>query len=200
MSEATPIILPEDFNQAAVYPGSFSPLTWGHIEVIKSATKLPYPKLYVAIGVNPDKKNTLFTLEETLAMVEEAMDKYVRPHLRPGQEVIVRSYEGLTVNFMQQVGASLCVRGIRNHTDFEFERNLAQLNAEIYQGAFPDDNQIGFTQVYFSADPSLVHVSSSAARDLCKYRQDKILLNYVPPEIAAKMIEKRDNDPALIKV
>jgi dephospho-CoA kinase len=171
-------------NQAAVYVGSFDPMTLGHIDVVKAASKMHFPKLYVAIGVNPGK-DPMFTTKERLQMMEREMDRDVRPYLGPGQEVIVTSYEGMTVDFMKKVGASICVRGLRGVKDLEEEGDLAAVNKDLYGS---DD----FTQIYIASNPARRHVSSSIARALCATGRDLELLKYVSADIAAKMIEKRD--------
>jgi len=171
-------------NQAAVYVGSFDPMTLGHIDVVKAASKMHFPKLYVAIGINPEK-DPMFTTKERLAMIEREMDRDVRPYLAPGQEVIVTSYEGMTVDFMKKVGASICVRGLRGVKDLEEEGDLAAVNKDLYGS---DD----FTQIYIASNPARRHVSSSIARALCATGRDLELLKYVSADIAAKMLEKRD--------
>ncbi len=183
----------ETFNKAVVYVGSFDPMTLGHVDVAKSAAKLPYPKLYIAVGENPSKK-PMFTTEEKLAMIEREMDRDVRPHLPPGQEVIVTSYKGLTVDFMRSVGSSFCVRGLRGITDLEQEGDLAAVNRGLYADTLGEPGTENFSQAYFAtSDPELRHVSSSFARALClEGSRDLSLLRYVSPDVAAKMIAKRD--------
>ncbi len=184
--------LPNTFNQAAVYVGSFDPITLGHIDVVKSATKMPYSKLYVAIGINP-KKQPMFTTEERLAMIEREMDRDVRPHLPEGQEIIVTSYEGLTVDFMREVKSSFCVRGLRGIKDLEEEGDLASVNKGLYTDELDKNNAQSFSQAYFAtSDPKLRHVSSSFAREICSTKKDLSLLRYVSSDVAAKMINKRN--------
>jgi pantetheine-phosphate adenylyltransferase/dephospho-CoA kinase len=186
---AAPKTLTQSFNEAAVYVGSFDPMTLGHVDVVKSASKMPYKKIYVAIGINPGK-NPMFTTEERLAMIEREMDRDVRPYLAEGQEIIVTAYHGLTVDFMKSVGASLCIRGLRGIKDLEEESALAAVNRGLYDG---DD----FAQAYFATSkPELQHVSSSYARDLCLAGRDLALLQYVSPDVAAKMIAKRNGKSA----
>ena len=180
----------QDFNRAAVYVGSFDPITLGHLDTVKKAAKMHYPKLYVAIGVNPDKK-PMFTTEERLKMIEREIDREVRPHLPASQEIIVTSYEGMTVDFMKKVGSSLCVRGMRGVKELEEERNLSAINNDLYAKGM-EGTGVRFTQAYFAADPEWAHVSSTFARELCKAGRDLDLLDLVSPDVAVKMIEKRD--------
>lgn len=194
-----PASLPKIFNQAAVYVGSFDPMTLGHVDVVKSAAKMPYSKLYVAIGVNP-KKQPLFTTEERLAMIEREMDRDVRPHLAPGQEIIVTSYEGLTVDFMKSVGSSFCVRGLRGIKDLEEEGDLAAVNKGLYADGLDEPDTGDFSQAYFAtSNPELRHVSSSFARALCASKKDISLLRYVSADVAAKMIAKRQEQELKLK-
>jgi dephospho-CoA kinase/pantetheine-phosphate adenylyltransferase len=178
------------YNEAVVYVGSFDPITLGHLDTIKAAAQLRFPKLYVAIGINP-AKNPMFTVEERLKMIEREMDRDVRPYLRPGQEIIVTSYEGMTVDFMKKVGASVCIRGLRGVKDLEEEGDLAAINKALYAAGL-DPGAAEFRQFYVGSDPARRHVSSTFARVLCKDGQDLALLNLVSPDVAAKMIEKRD--------
>lgn len=187
-----PAPLQESFNQAAVYVGSFDPITKGHVDVVLSAAKMPYSKLYVAVGVNP-KKQPMFTTEERIAMIEREMDRDVRPYLAAGQEIIVTSYEGLTVDFMKSVNSSFCVRGLRGIKDLEEEGDLAAVNKGLYADTLEEPNTESFAQAYFAtSNPALRHVSSSFARAICTAKRDLSLLDYVSPDVAAKMIEKRD--------
>lgn len=194
-AKATPA---EAFNRAAVYVGSFDPMTLGHVDIVKNAANMPYNKLYVAIGVNP-AKSPMFTTQERLAMIEREMDRDVRPYLQPGQEVIVTSYEGLTIDFMRKVGASLCVRGLRGIRDLEEEGDLAAVNKGLYADALQEEGVADFVQVYFATSkPELRHVSSSFARAICQSgpKRDLSLLQYVSADVAAKMIAKRDGASA----
>lgn len=190
--KAQPTQAREDFNKAAVYVGSFDPMTLGHVDVMKSASKLPYDKIYVAVGINPDKKS-MFTTEERIAMIEREMDRDVRPHLPAGREIVVTAYEGLTVDFMRSVGASVCIRGLRGFKDLEEEGNLAAVNRDLYADGLDEPGTAEFTQVYFAtSNPDLRHVSSSFARALATGKKDLSLLRYVSADVAAKMIKKRD--------
>lgn len=191
-----PAPLSRTFNKAAVYVGSFDPPTLGHIDVVKSASIMP-DKLYVAVGINPAKK-PMFTVEERMQMIEREIDRDVRPYLTAGQEIIVTSYEGLTVDFMKKVGAAVCIRGLRGVKDLEEEGDLAAVN----KGLFNDNREYGdtlnepgadaFIQHYIPSDPARRHVSSTMARELCRAGRDVSLLKFVSPDVAVKMIEKRE--------
>lgn len=174
--------LKSEFNKVAVYSGSFSPITLGHLHVIEHAAKM-CDTLYVAIGHNP-KKTSLFTAEERIDMIEKDLDELVRPALRAAGidcEIKVEAYEGATVDFMKAVGASVHLRGIRGVRDFQDEEELAMVNADLFDGGSRDqsaDNK--FTQaLIFTTDPDLVKVSSSRARELAAIGKEDALDRYV---------------------
>lgn len=182
------------FNEAAVYVGSFDPFTLGHLDVVQSAVKMPYPKLYIAIGVNPSKQ-PMFSVTERKDMIEAEMNAHIRPNLPEGREIIVTEYSGLTVDFMRSVKASMCIRGLRGVKDLMEEESLAAVNADLYADTITEEGAGNFTQVFFAtANPELRHVSSSYARSICQLgrERDVSLLRCVSPEIAVRMIAKRD--------
>ena len=110
-------------SKIAVYPGSFDPITNGHIDLIKRSLRI-FDRVIVAIAVNPNKDDSLFSLEERLAMVREAVKGF-------GSRVRVDSFEGLLVNYAQQIGAQVIIRGLRAVSDFEYEFQMAMMNREL---------------------------------------------------------------------
>lgn len=105
----------------AVYPGSFDPITNGHLDLIERALNI-FDKLIVAIAENPEKK-PLFTIEERIEMVKESTRDY--------DKVIVDRIYGLTVDYVEKQGASVIVRGLRAISDFEFELQMALMNRKL---------------------------------------------------------------------
>jgi pantetheine-phosphate adenylyltransferase len=105
----------------AVYAGSFDPVTLGHLDVIRRASRL-FNRLVIGIGRNPDKAE-MFTQQERLEMI--------RPHLRKLPNVTAQIYDGLTTDFVKKVGARVLVRGIRDFTDLSFELLQANVNMAI---------------------------------------------------------------------
>lgn len=105
----------------AVYPGSFDPITNGHIDLIERAIRI-FDKLIVAVAENPGK-TPLFTIEERLDMVKKTTEKY--------ENVIVDRISGLTVDYVKQHGASVIIRGLRAISDFEFELQMALINRRL---------------------------------------------------------------------
>ena len=108
-------------NRTAIFPGSFDPLTLGHVDVIQRALPL-FDHLVIAIGVNADKKY-MYSLEERKKIIQDTF--------RGINNIEVVHYEGLTVDFCQKVGAQFILRGLRNPADFEFEKAIAHTNRTL---------------------------------------------------------------------
>lgn len=107
-------------NNIAVYPGSFDPITNGHIDLVKR-TLCVFDRVVVAIATNPDKDDHLFSVEERLEMIREVFK-------RLGKRVLVDSFEGLLVNYAEKTGARVIIRGLRAISDFEYEFQMAMMN------------------------------------------------------------------------
>lgn len=105
----------------AVYPGSFDPVTHGHLDIIRRASRL-FNQLVVGVGQNPDKQ-PMFSQEERLGQL--------RPHLSPLANVRIDTYEGLTIDFVQRVGGRVLIRGIRDIADLSSELQQATVNLAI---------------------------------------------------------------------
>jgi pantetheine-phosphate adenylyltransferase len=105
----------------AVYPGSFDPITNGHIDLIERATRI-FDKLIVAVAENPSK-SPLFTIEERIEMVKKTTEQF--------ENVIVDKISGLTVDYVRQHGASIIIRGLRAISDFEYELQMALMNRKL---------------------------------------------------------------------
>ena len=106
--------------KVAIYPGSFDPITYGHLEILKRALNI-FDKVIVLVAIN-DAKKARFSVEERVAMIREAIDD---------SRVEVDSYKGLTVEYAKKHGASHLIRGLRAVTDFEYEFSLASANDYI---------------------------------------------------------------------
>ncbi len=102
----------------AIYPGSFDPLTLGHVDIIRRSAAI-VDELVVGV-LNNSAKNSLFSLEERVSMIKEMTDSM--------QNVTVASFDGLLVDYMDEIGATIIVRGLRAVTDFEYELQIAQTN------------------------------------------------------------------------
>ncbi|OQC11479.1 MAG: Phosphopantetheine adenylyltransferase [Tenericutes bacterium ADurb.Bin087] len=131
----------------AIYPGSFDPITNGHIDILNRALKL-FDKIIVLVADNPAKKST-FTTEERKAMIRESLNG--NPHIE------VDSTLGLTVHYAEKVGAHALIRGLRAATDFEYEFQINSANRFIN----PD-----VESVFFMAKHKFMFVSSSTIKEM----------------------------------
>ncbi len=136
-----------------VYPGSFDPVTLGHIDLIERASKL-FPELVVAVLNNPDKHN-LFTVEKRMEMLQKACS-----HL---PNVKIDSFDGLLVHYMRSIQAEIVLRGLRAVTDFENEFQMAQVNRQIA----PE-----IETLFLMTSPDYAYISSSAVRQVAAFGGD----------------------------
>ncbi len=134
----------------AVFPGSFDPITLGHESIVRRALPL-FDKIIIAIGTNADK-NGYFPVEKRLEWLNQTFSDL--------PQVSVESYNGLTVDFCTKVEASYILRGLRTSADFEFERNVAQVNLKLVPG---------IETVFLLTIPEYVMVTSSIVREVHKH-------------------------------
>lgn len=133
-------------ERIAVFAGTFNPFTIGHKSIVERGLKL-FDKVIVAVGINPDK-----VADET---VESRCDA-IRRAFEGVDSVEVTTYEGLTAEFVEQVGACAILRGVRNVTDFEYERNLADINLNV----------LGVETCFLLSKPEYSYISASMVREL----------------------------------
>ncbi len=161
----------------AVYTGSFDPLTLGHLNVIERSSRL-VDRLIVGIGVNVGKQ-AMFTLEERVELV--------RSETAGIDNVEVRSFSGLAVNFVRTCQARVMVRGVRPLTDLESEMTMMLANRQLD----PD-----IETVFLMADTRYAHVSSSLIKEIAPLADDNALARFVPPQVAAALRKKLANQPS----
>lgn len=154
----------------ALYPGSFDPITYGHVDVIERASKLA-DELEVVIMANPNKETTTFSVEERIAML-----KMVTKRLN---NVKISAAQGLTVDYAHQVKANALIRGIRAVMDYEYELQQATAN----QILAPD-----IETVFLLTSPKYSFLSSSVVKSIAQNNGD--LKPFVPKEIEAMIVEK----------
>ena len=130
----------------AVFPGTFDPFTVGHYDIVKRGLTFT-DEIVIAVGVN-EQKHTLTELEERLNTIRQLFEGEKR--------VSVAAYDGLTTDFARKVGAEFILRGVRSISDFEYERNMADINRHL----------TGIETVLLFSSPELAYVSSSMVREL----------------------------------
>ncbi|MCS7311981.1 MAG: pantetheine-phosphate adenylyltransferase [Acidobacteria bacterium] len=154
----------------AVYPGSFDPITNGHLDIIQRCLSV-FPRVIVAIVENPEKA-PLFSTEERRAIIQALFTEEPR--------VQVETFRGLLVDFVRQVGAQVIVRGLRAMTDFEYEFQMALMNRRLC----PD-----IETVFLMAGESYSYVSSRLIKEIFRYGGD--VAGLVPPIVLEYLDRKR---------
>lgn len=152
--------------KTAIFPGSFDPITIGHVDLIERSATL-FDRVIIAIGQNTQKKY-LFSLEQRMQWLE-----LISKNL---DNVEVDHYDGLTVNFANAQKAGYLVRGLRNASDFDYEKTISQLNNIVGKG---------LETVFFIAQPGLGHISSTIVREIIKGKGD--VSSFVPKAIYADL-------------
>ncbi len=155
----------------AVFPGSFDPVTIGHMDLIKRALAI-FDKLVIGVLAN-SAKNPFFTEEERVYMLKELTKDM------PGTEVM--QFNGLLVDFVKETKADAVIRGIRNSIDFEYELPLAQANYKLDYKA---------DTIFLATLPEHSYISSSAVRELVRYKGD--IKGFVPNVVYQFIVQKFD--------
>jgi len=148
----------------AIFPGSFDPITLGHVDIINRALPL-FDEITIAIGVNSDK-NYMFSLEDRINFIKENYSNE--------RKIKVETYQGLTIDFCKKINIDFILRGLRNHADFEFEKAIAQTNRKL--------SNIETVFLLTSANTSFI--SSSIVRDV--YRHGGDISGFVPKSVLNK--------------
>ena len=137
----------------AIYPGSFDPITNGHIDILKRALEV-FDEVVVLVAINPDKKSH-FTMEERKEMIKEA--------IKDIKGASVDTTTGLTVDFAEKVGSTHLVRGIRSNKDNEYEFRMRDINKELNKN---------IDTMFFSAKDEFANVSSTRINEMYKNGED----------------------------
>lgn len=156
-------------KKTAVYPGSFDPVTFGHLDIIDRASKV-FDRLVVSVFVHSDKK-PLFSVPERVAMLKKA--------LKNNKKVSIECFEGLLVDYLKKKNLRVVVRGLRAISDLEYEFQIAAINRTLYSKV---------ETVFFMPSQRYSYLSSSVVRDIAHFGGDVSKL--VPPFVAGKIAEK----------
>jgi pantetheine-phosphate adenylyltransferase len=155
----------------AVYPGSFDPITLGHLNVMERASRL-FDRLIVGVGINVEKA-PLFDAEERQALI-----RAVTPHLK---NIEIRTFRGLAVEFVEECGARVMVRGVRPITDIAAELTMMMANRRLA----PEVETL-----FMIADGELAHVSSSLIKQIAHVASDEALSRFLPPTVVRAVRRK----------
>jgi pantetheine-phosphate adenylyltransferase len=146
----------------AVFPGSFDPITVGHVDLVSRALPL-FDKVIVAVGVN-SQKQTLYSLDQRL--------EWISAVFAAEKKVEVSYFEGLTAHYCNKIGAKYLLRGLRNASDFDYEKTISQLNAIVGEG---------LETLFLISQPAYSHISSTIVREIIKGGGDAS--PFLPPQI-----------------
>ncbi|MBR1616553.1 pantetheine-phosphate adenylyltransferase [bacterium] len=157
-------------EKIALYPGSFDPVTNGHLDVLERASRM-FDKVVIAI-LNHPTKNPFLTIDERVKLIKEAV--------KDMPNVVVDSFSGLTVEYANKIGAKFIIRGLRAITDFEYEVQLCQTN----QALAPD-----IDTVFLSTRAEYNFISSSMVKELSKYNTD--ISKFVPKNVVQYLQQEK---------
>lgn len=176
-------------THVGIYPGSFDPVTYGHLDVIRRGRRL-FDRLVVGVGRNPGK-DQLFTLDERVEMIEQLVGEIVADEPEQG-EAEVLAFGGLTVDFAREVGATVLLRGIRNLSDLQSEVQQALTNRQV----------AGLETVFIVAGQDFAYTSSSLIKQITAMGKDPgALRSMVPPSVVELLKRKLDeHHPALARL
>ena len=163
MSELSP--------RVAVYPGSFDPITLGHLDVMERSSRL-FDHLIIGVGVNIEKR-PMFDEKERLELIRTAT-----AHLK---NVEIREFHGLAVEFVKSCGASVMIRGVRPITDIPAELTMMMANRRLA----PEVETL-----FMLADGELAHVSSSLIKQIASLADEQALAKFLPPNVVEAVLAK----------
>ena len=156
-------------QRIAVYPGSFDPITYGHMDIIERGLKV-FDKIIIAVARNSEKKS-LFTIEERITLIKEAFDNDPR--------IETDTFEGLLVDYVSNKGANVILRGLRAVSDFEYEFQIAQMNHNL-------ENEI--ETLFMMTSVPYGYLSSSIVKEVASLKGP--VEEHVPPVVREALKEK----------
>ncbi|MGR3783203.1 MAG: pantetheine-phosphate adenylyltransferase [Albimonas sp.] len=161
-------------HRTGLYPGTFDPVTNGHLDIIRRAATL-VDKLVIGVAINRDK-GPLFTLEERTAMIEAETAAIARD---TGTQIVAEPFENLLIHFAEQVGAQVIIRGLRAVSDFEYEFQMVGMNR-----AMNDEVET----LFLMADAHHQAIASKLVKEIARLGGD--VSNFVPPEVQTRLLER----------
>ncbi|GIK50633.1 MAG: pantetheine-phosphate adenylyltransferase [Hyphomonadaceae bacterium] len=159
-------------NRIGLYPGTFDPVTNGHVDIIARGAKL-VDRLVIGVAINKEK-GPLFSLDERVAMVEEQIAK-----IGAGAEIVVQPFDTLLMKFAESVGAQIIVRGLRAVADFEYEFAMVGMNQKLNPA---------IETVFLMADPTHQAVASRLVKEIARLQGN--VAHFVPKEVEGRLKAK----------
>lgn len=159
-------------RRVGLYPGTFDPITNGHLDIIERASKL-VDKLVIGVAINRDK-GPLFSLAERVEMVEQETARFAKD-----MEVAVRPFDTLLMKFAEEVGAQVIVRGLRAVSDFEYEFQMVGMNQKLN----PD-----IETVFLMADPTCQAIASRLVKEIARLKGE--VTQFVPADVERRLKAK----------
>ena len=153
-----------------IYPGTFDPVTYGHIDIVKRAVDL-FDEVFITVAINPSKK-PLFTTKERGEMLRESLREFK-------DKVIIDSFDGLLVEHAKLVGAKAIARGLRQISDFEFEFQMALMNRKLSGD---------ITTIFLMPHERYTYLNSTVIRNLASLKAD--VSSFVPPNVQEALMKK----------
>lgn len=154
-----------------IYPGSFDPLTNGHIDIIRRLSGM-FDEVIVAILINENKKS-LFSVSEREEIISQAIEEEGLNNIK------IDSFNGLLVNYAKANDIKIIARGLRAVTDYEYEKNIARVNSTLYEG---------LETIFLLSNPAYSFVSSSGVREIAAFKGD--VSAFVSPSVEEKIKER----------
>jgi pantetheine-phosphate adenylyltransferase len=159
-------------ERVGLYPGTFDPVTNGHLDIIGRAVKL-VDKLVIGVAVNRDK-GPMFTLDERVVTMQRETAALAGP-----AEIVVEPFESLTMQYAEKIGANVIIRGLRAVADFEYEFQMTAMNQQLNRD---------IETVFLMADPRHQAIASRLVKEIAKLGGD--ITHFVPPGVARQLLDK----------
>ncbi len=159
-------------QRIGLYPGTFDPITNGHLDIIKRAVKL-VDRLVIGVAINAGK-GPLFSLDERVALVEQEAGQF-----SGGAEIVVKPFNSLLMHFAEEVGATVIVRGLRAVADFEYEFQMTAMNQQLNRN---------IETVFLMADPRHQAIASKLVKEIAVLGGD--ISAFVTPQVAERLLAK----------